>query len=850
MDEIATLLARAYQPANQAELNQIRERFESWGANPDVMGCLLQILASDKYPEPVRVQACVLVRLAATNHWNDESAAPFRGLLIEKTPEIVVSAPLFLKASANYLAEVVVELVDLSEWQSLPGKIIELAKGDEPHFGAAVVLYGSLVKKLKQGEVLVGLTEAFLGEVERVFCETGSLSVRAQCLSVLQPAMAVSKGAVYGKAEIWCKSVEIMAAGCSLNEETLRFVEATIWLYVHAPEPLPGIDRLLSMVLQLLPRDWGCNKAEFVGLGVRLLSFASRVPALFEVLKQNVAGLVQESILPLFVLSDELIGMADSEPTQFMLDIPMTPADLGRVFEAPEFSAYLLQFVMDSIMQFSKDNNAASLFSRMLLACCGWSRCYKLHREAIDSMYVECSGLLLGNPSTLAQTSFLMLMESEYTIENVTNPEHLVVAVQGLRSDKGLVRYFAINVIKSVLHGLTLTVGSWASRQHDLETLETLRLQYLDRARSILTTDVLVLILDCAATISHDYGCPDLLMIFSMVLKDPVMMSNVASDPPRIVSQLMELACTYAAREMPLGSLFDAILNMLRELEKEPTVEVVVCKQIFASIMTNFDLLASNETNLEPLARLFSGLVYYCPQHFPEFWQPIERLLSLCVAADDMSIGPFSALMHNLMLKDPDTVRRDIAKFVQIGTALLQLDQSMACDVLINYNSALFSVAVPGSIPTEYIQHVCAQLQDVPTDTIIGSIKQMSYMVMALARYSPELIQVIMNTYLEWAEYVDGLELAYTISLLWGHLPQELIMNLLGNVFSQGCLKNLMVKEEDYDEKCYEDEFCTVETQVTPIISIEQEALAIREFLQMHNAELGPNFPVQQFLAE
>ena len=149
MDEIASLLARAYQPASQADLNQIRERFESWGANPDAMGCLLQILASDKYPEPVRVQACVLVRIAAVNHWSDESAAPFRRILIEKTPEIVVSAPSFLKASANYLAEVVVELVDLSEWPALPGRIIELAKGSEPQFGAAVVLYGSLVKKLK-----------------------------------------------------------------------------------------------------------------------------------------------------------------------------------------------------------------------------------------------------------------------------------------------------------------------------------------------------------------------------------------------------------------------------------------------------------------------------------------------------------------------------------------------------------------------------------------------------------------------------------------------------------------------------------------------------------------------------
>lgn len=856
MDEISDLLARAYQTRDQAEVQRIWEVFERFGADPNVLNCLLQILFEDEYPETVRVNACVWIRLMAERHWTEDTAGPFRELLVAKIPELIVRAPLFLKECLKYLGEIVIRLMDLNTWQNVLPLVTTLAKGSEAEFSASLVFYNSSVQKFEQSlnehPELEQLTEELVNDVARVFSRDISIVIRTECLSSLKFAYRVLPDAVRCRGEIWAKAVELLAQGCPLTAEVMKFLEALLSLYCIVDPSMPGLEQLLIMSLHLLPQEWTCNKGELISLATRLL--AKEKSHQIQFLKQNLVGLVQESLLPLYSLSAEMVALADADPTQFIIDLPMSFVDceMRLFFDTMGMADLLLELVRTSIIQFSRDNNAANLFSRLLFVCPGWSMCYKKHRDVIESMYLECAGLLLQNPSTLAQVSYLMLMENEYTIENVTNPEHLLVALEGLRSPKPLVRYYSIHIIHSILRGLTLTVKSWKNNIHDDDTwqrLESLRLSGLDRAREILVPEVLVVVLDSAAGLSREFGCPDLLMIFSMVVKDSSLMGSVSAEPPAIVARLLELLCDYVAREIQLSSLFDAILNFLRHFQADVGVKVEVCKSIFTSIMSHFDIITANENNLDSLVQTFNGIVYSCPEVFPEFWQALFRLWPVCCDADNISIGTFSYLLHNLMLKDPETVRRELDRFLEMGVQLLSVDT--AC-VLTNYNSALFTVAVPGSIPNEYLERVFANLENVSTDSIVIEIDSWSYLIMALAKYDPKLISAIDNIFLRWVEFVDSSELGYVISLCWGHIPMELALTHIKNIVTSAeCLARLAQKEEDYEGRWFEDEYCCVDPDMIPIITPEQEAIAFGQFLEAHLQELEAlDCPVAAFLGK
>jgi hypothetical protein len=316
------------------------------------------------------------------------------------------------------------------------------------------------------------------------------------------------------------------------------------------------------------------------------------------------------------------------------------------------------------------------------------------------------------------------------------------------------------------------------------------------------------------------------------MIKEPRFLAQIVAYAPALVAAAFDLAEEFALSSRDHASVLDSVLNLVRCLREHLEAESILCCEVFQRSMRVLAIAGDNQSLIDPLLEVFNIVVVYSPVFFADFWAPFGVIPPMQLVG--LSLYNAAFLLHNLMMRDPGKVPECLSSFLE--SAHLGVDD---WETLVVYNSALFSAAIPGMVPAEYIERLYAVLNDLEPEpaSIAPEVAVTSQFFLSLLLYDPRIVIPQLEGVIRiWREVADEIDCACAFALYSHLLEPEERERQFREFFREG-LDAAKEEEEDDGRLEFEDDSLAVQIRAIPIVSRQRVRAIFMEYLKRSEEE-------------
>ena len=432
-----------------------------------------------------------------------------------------------------------------------------------------------------------------------------------------------------------------------------------------------------------------------------LLSNGHKVLA--DYINEQLQSIIEELLLPLFVISEEEVAMSVDDPIEFTRNCIYSP-ELSDVRSAaafclstmdnyyPNFPALIAQYFQQSLEQFSQDQNTLNLYAFLHFVSCSINKLLdatKIAQQEASTMQIiellSSVAELLGCDELLQRCSFLLLAEK---IDQPVLPVEVTIGIiEQMGEESPLLKYLAslaaIPQLSIIIHSQEL-------------------LQQFTTLFSIDVSDLLNTVL----TISHDFGDPDILKLITICVNIPAFQSSLIEVAPELITQTFELAAAFVEEYDPTdsrsleneGGIFNGLINLVNQVKSSPQVLSSITEKCTEEIGSHLEFLDT------PLMSSFIELINIivdndssCHEQYFEIAKELFERINANQGPD--TIDSICILIHNIFLstraiasQNAEWILSAVSHINEFNQSLVEEGKSSLHSVSLILSAAIFCI--------------------------------------------------------------------------------------------------------------------------------------------------------------
>lgn len=414
------------------------------------------------------------------------------------------------------------------------------------------------------------------------------------------------------------------------------------------------------------------------------------------------------------------------------------------------------------------------------------------------------------------------------------NPDFVEVSIAFLDSDSSLVQYFATF---SVYHLL----DHFNSSRYEKDVMKVCQ----PHAIKIIGN-----IIDYA----QKYGKTKIANIISTFLKDNDILKNFIKDTPDFIENVFSIAASNVENNFnssnDLSPLFNTLLNLIDQLDKNPQEQEFLCTMIFKKCIESFSTFKYYLAFYELVAIILSKSPEYIHDLYNLILQPIVSNIPNIFSAN-CEIGMNVALIfHNMMIRSPEfmfemnnksikNITGEESESVSNPNSLFEIESIIEDNDTVTqniYNSALLFLFPIDQFPNGYFENIMNEFnfenEDSLLDTLNYGYDSCVDMLLLILKINPQMFidRDDGNLLYMFLEYLNCIDIACTLSFIGQYIPLQKRNDYLMDIIS----KSIGNDEDDPFDSEFKNDTNNVTTynKYFLIFSYQKKLEIIQEYLK------------------
>ena len=426
---------------------------------------------------------------------------------------------------------------------------------------------------------------------------------------------------------------------------------------------------------------------------------------LIEYFNEQIQSIIEEIILPLFVLTEDDVRMAEDDPIEFTRNCVYSP-ELSDVRSSAalclssidtfyiNFPPLIAQYFQHALEQFSQDQNTLNLYGFLHFISFTLPKLLgenKINQQdpvtlQIIELFTQSAELLTGD-ELLQRCAFLLLAEK--VTQQILPVEVTIAIIEQMGEDSPLLQYLAS---LAAITQLKIIIDSQ---------------ELLEKFTSLFSIDVSDL-LNTVLTISHDFGDPDILKLITICVRIPAFQSSLIEVAPELISQTFELATAFVEEYDPTdsksleneGGIFNSLINLINQVKSSPAVLSSITQECIEEIGNHLGFLENDSPLMASFIELINIIVQNDSSSHEQFFEIAKELFDrINQNQSPDTIDVICTIIHNIFIsassissQNAEWILSAVSRINEFNQALIAEGKSSLQAFSIILSAALFCI--------------------------------------------------------------------------------------------------------------------------------------------------------------